>query len=73
MELRFVFYYGLLLFLVSLILIFKPGLLIRLNKATDKVVFTDSGLFANPYVSGIIFIVLGAILIYLGFTYKEFF
>ncbi|MFC1556186.1 hypothetical protein ACFL67_03800 [candidate division KSB1 bacterium] len=64
---EFILYYGIVLLLVSLVIIFKPNVIIRLNKATDKVVFTDSNLFRNPFVSGVIFIVLGCLLVYIGF------
>jgi len=67
----FLIYYGIALSIISLLFIIKPGLIIKLNKMTERVVFTDSNLFARPVLSGIVFIVLGVFLIYVGFLVRQ--
>lgn len=67
---RFFLYFGIGLTIISLIFIIQPRWIIKLNKLGERVVFTDADFFGHPRISGILFIVLGLILIYVGYILK---
>ena len=59
------------LIIFSTLLIFKPSMIFKLNRWGDKVIFTDSEFFSFPRISGMLFIVIGIIVIYISFYFKE--
>lgn len=66
----FVLISGVFLMAISLAMIINPELMARINKLSNKIVFTDSSLFVKPVISGILFILLGTLLIWAG-LYQE--
>lgn len=57
---------GLFLLLVSLGLIIKPGIVVKLNRVSNKVIFTDSSLFERPVISGVLFLASGILILWSG-------
>ena len=56
----------------SLILIIKPELIFKLNElGKHKIIFADAEFFSYPKASGILFIFIGIIIIYIGFIFKN--
>jgi len=53
---------GIIIILFSLILLINPSFLIKINKLGNRIVFTDSNLFASPRLSGAGFIFFGLLI-----------
>ena len=51
----------------GIVMIIKPSLIYKLNRWGNKIIFTDSEFFSSPKISGILFIIVGIIIIYLGY------
>jgi hypothetical protein len=56
----------------SLILIVKPELIFKLNElGKHRIIFADAEFFSSPKASGILFIFVGIIIIYIGFIFRN--
>ena len=62
---------AIILLIFSLIFMFRPSIIFKLNKFCNKVIFTDAEFFSSPKVSGVLFIVFGIIIIFIGFYIKD--
>ncbi len=62
---------SIILIIFSILLIFKPSLIFKLNRWGNKVIFTDSEFFSSPKISGILFIVIGIIIIYIILYFRD--
>ena len=59
------------LLVFSVILIIKPSLIFELNRRGNKIIFTDSEFFSMPKFSGSLFIIVGVVIIFLGYYIKD--
>ncbi len=64
-------YMSILLGIIGIVFLFMPRAIIKLNKVGDKVIFTDSDLFSRPKLSGLAFIILGVLLMYVGLLIRD--
>ncbi len=55
---------------IGILFILKPVVLLRFFEIIHKVIFTDDFLWTSPKLFGLIFAVISAVIIYIGFHYK---
>jgi hypothetical protein len=53
--------------IIGYISIFRPGTIIKLSRVANRLIITDYGYVRHHKLSGALFLIIGAILFYVGF------
>jgi len=62
---------GAVFFLVSLGYLFAPRIMSKLNQIGKKILFKDEWSFAHRSITGIFFLIVGLLLLYISFYLKR--
>ncbi len=57
---------GLMFMGFSFLFFFAPGLIVKLSKIGNKLVFTDYGSVARPKLSGAVLLIMSLVMLYMG-------
>ena len=57
---------GLMFMGFSFLFFFAPGLIVKMSKIGNKLVFTDYGSVAHPKLSGAVLLIMSLVMLYIG-------